>query len=306
MFLLHISNAQLLNNSGKKLLLQYEEQLRPFAERMIADSEGVNRYRADSFFVRGLVNALKVPYSFYYNFDSIKTISKIYAPDSTFKMFTWQIENNYGEARQKGAIQMNTKDGSLKLIPLYDNADDSENQFDSIRNNNRWIGAIYYKIILTTYKEKKFYTLLGFDEHSNLSNRKWIEVLTFDETGNPQFGGRKFQYPNDEIKPKQPVYRFCIEYKKDAKARVNYDEEMGMIVFDHLMSESKEPERRHTLVPDGDFEGFKWTDDHWTYVSKVFDYKVDMRGVDPMLGNAPIPMPIKDVNPDTKKKKRKD
>lgn len=306
---LQFSNAQHLAENNKKALQQYEEKFRLYAEKMVSDSEAVNRYRADSFFTRALVAALKTPYSFYYNFDSIKTISKQYAPDSSFKIFTWQIENNYGEAHQKGAIQMNTADGSLKLFPLYDNADDSENPYDSVRNNKRWIGAIYYKIVLTTYKDKKFYTLLGFDENTALSNRKWVEILTFDAAGNPQFGGRKFQYPNDEIKPKQPVYRFCLEYKKDAKTRLNYDEELGMIIFDHLISESKNPASKHTLVPDGDYEGFKWVDDHWVYVAKIFDYKVDMTGVDPMLGNAPVPMPIKDQpapkEEKTEKKKKK-
>ncbi|MBX2931104.1 MAG: hypothetical protein KF781_04030 [Chitinophagaceae bacterium] len=296
--------AQHLTNQHKSQLFTIENDIRPYAEKMIMEEDVVDRYRADSFFTKGLVKALKIPYSFYYNFDSINTISKLYAPDSSFKIFTWQLEKDYSSVRQKGAIQINTADGSLKLFPLFDASDDTENPVDSIRTAQRWIGALYYKIILTTYNNKKYYTLIGLDENNEKSNKKWIDVLTFDKSGNPLFGGRYFQYPNDEIKPQQPAYRFCIEYKKDARARVTYDEEMGIIVFDHLISEDNNPSQRQTLIPDGDFEGFRWVDAHWVYVNSLFDYKVDMTGVDPILGNPPVPKPITETKPSKKKQKK--
>lgn len=318
LLLQHFAFAQKLTTANKQQLQQSEISILQYAKDFVMAEEAVDRYRADSFFTRGFVKALKTPFSFYYNFDSIKTISKLYAPDSSFKIFTWQLSKDLSSVHQKGAIQMNTADGSLKLIPLFDNSDNSDRPTDSIRNNQRWIGALYYKIIMKTYNNKKYYTLLGFDENNERTNRKWIEVLSFDDNGNVSFGGRFFQYPNDDIKPKQPAYRFCLEYKKDAKARLTYDEEMDVIVFDHLISEEKDPTQRHTLIPDGDFEGFRWENGRWAYVAKLFDYQVDMRGIDPMLGNAPVPMPIKDVKPkkfkdndnpyrvDDKKKKKED
>lgn len=290
----NISIAQKITIVQKQELQKIENEIKNNANEMVAAEEAIDRYRADSLFTRGLVRALRTPNSFYYSFDSINTISKVYAPDSSFKIFTWQLMKDFTSIRQKGAIQMRTSDGSLKLIPLLDNSDVSENLYDSVRNNQRWIGAIYYKIILKTFNNKNYYTLLGFDDNNEKSSKKWIEVLTFDKDGTPQFGGRYFQYPNDELKPRQPAFRFAIEYKKDARARMNYDAEMDIIVFDHLMSEEKDASRRHTLIPDGDFEGFRWIDGRWNYVSKLFDYRIDMKGVDPLLGNAPMPMPLKD------------
>jgi hypothetical protein len=290
------STAQKLTTLQLMQLKQLEQEIKKSSVDIIEADEAIDRYRADSFFTRGLVKALKTPYSFYYNFDSIKTISKIYAPDSSFKIFTWQLIKDFTSVRQKGAIQMRTEDGSLKLIPLIDNSDNSNNPFDSVRSNQRWIGAIYYKIILTKYNTKSIYTLLGYDENDEKTNRKWMEVLTFDQDGVPQFGGRYFQYPNDDIKPKQPAFRFCLEYKKEAKARLNFDTSFNMIVFDHLTSEEKNPAIKQTLIPDGDFEGFKWIESRWVYVPKLFDYKVDIQGVDPTLGNAPTPTPLKDNN----------
>ena len=45
---------------------------------------------------------------------------------------------------------------------------------------------------------------------------------------------------------------------------------MHMIVYDHLISETDEPEKKDTFLPDGDFEGFKWKDGKWNYVTKIF------------------------------------
>jgi len=225
-----------------------------------------DRLRADSFFTRQLVQALRTPYSFHYGFDSLKTISRLYAPDSSFRIITWQLMKDFSYYRYKGAIQMNTKDGSLKLIPLYDGADFTENPYDSIRTNQNWIGAVYYNIIQKEYNNKKYYTLLGYDENDARSTKKWIEVLHFDLEGKPLFGGKFFNYPNDINKPKQPVSRFCLEFKKQANAKLNYDAKLDRIVFVKLMSESNEPNKKHTLVPYGTVEGFKWEYGRWVYI----------------------------------------
>jgi hypothetical protein len=68
---------------------------------------------------------------------------------------------------------------------------------------------------------------------------------------------------------------------------MNYDPELDLIVFDHLVSESKDPSKKFTLIPDGDQEGFRWKDGKWIYVEKLFDYKLTD-------GHAPREVPIKD------------
>jgi len=97
--------------------MRMEENIRNYADGILNASEMVDRFRSDSLFTRGLVQALKVPYSFSYGFDSLTTISRLYAPDSSFRIFTWQVMKDFSAYRQKGAIQMKTADGSLKLIP---------------------------------------------------------------------------------------------------------------------------------------------------------------------------------------------
>lgn len=264
------AKSQTITQSNLKRLQHIEDSINPFANDIVTAEEWIDRFRADSFFTRGFVRALVMPNSFYYNFDSLQ-ISKVVAPDSSFKIFTWQVMKDFSYYRQRGAIQMRTSDGSLKLFPLFDFSEFAVNPTDSVRDARHWIGAIYYKIILKTFNNKKYYTLIGSDENDARSNKKWIEVLTFDAAGNPQFGGKFFSYPiNDETKPKQPAYRFCLEYKKDGGVRMNYDEKYDAIIFDHLIAEDANAKNKYNLIPYGDYEGFRWINGGWKFVSNPF------------------------------------
>ncbi len=264
------AKSQTITQTNLKRLQHIEDSIKPFANDIVNAEEWIDRFRADSFFTRGFVRALVIPNSFYYNFDSLQ-ISKVIAPDSSFKIFTWQVMKDFSYYRQRGAIQMHTDDGSLKLFPLFDYSEFAVNPTDSVRDAHHWIGAIYYKIILKTFNNKKYYTLIGSDENDARSNKKWIEVLTFDAAGNPQFGGKFFSYPiTDETKPKQPAYRFCLEYKRDGGVRMNYDERYDAIIFDHLTAEGDDAKNKYSLIPYGDYEGFRWINGVWKFLSNPF------------------------------------
>ncbi len=253
---------------------QREDSMKTYAFDIVNAGSASGRFRADSQFIRSLVRALKLSYSFYYPFDSLQTISRLYAPDSSFRILTWQFKKDDFLYLQEGAIQINQPDGSLKLLPLFDASMFTAKPLDSVRTRRNWIGAIYYKIILKTYAGKKYYTLLGFDDYSQTSNKKWMEVLTFSPEGEPLFGGPYFSFLEDSIR-KPTQYRFNIEYKKEAGTRFNYDPQMDMVVFDHLIPEGDQPQKKDTYIPDGDFEAFQWKNGHWVHVQKeLFSFKL--------------------------------
>jgi len=280
--------GQNFSSSQKKEFEKREDSIKTVAYNIVFAEETEDRLRADSFFVRMLVRSLKIKNSFYYPFDSLQTISRLYAPDSAFRIFTWQLKKDPYTYFQHGAIQMRTDDGSLKIIPLHDGSQFSSNPLDSVRTPNNWIGAIYYRIILKTFNGKKYYTLLGFDDYSISSTKKWMEVLTFNNMGNPVFGGPYISFKEDSVrKPTQS--RFNIEFKKEAGTSFNYNPEMDMIVYDDLISESEEPNKKDTYVPDGDFQGFKWKDGQWVHVEKVFNFKLKD-------GDYPKDNPLRDEN----------
>jgi hypothetical protein len=280
------ASAQKINPADLNTLKRKEDSLKTLAKAVIVDSLTAGRMRSDSLFVRTLVRTLQVKNSFYYPFDSVLGISKIYAPDSAFRIFSWSISYDDYYARQRAAIQLKTADGSLQLIPLRDYSEFTDKAVDSIRTKNNWIGAVYYNIIKTEYKGKPYYTLFGFDDYSVRSNKKWLEVLQFDEKRQPVFGA-DFSFAADSVK--RPVQkRFYIEYKKEASTFVNWDPDLNLIIVDHLISETDEPDKPYTFVPDGDSEGFAWKGGKWMHIDKVFDYKLQD-------GQAPLPDPVRDA-----------
>ena len=122
------------------------------------------------------------------------------------------------------------------------------------------------------------------------SNRKIIEVLSFNN-GVPTFGGRYFSFDQDTVK-KPGASRYIMEYKKDAGPRLTYDNDLQMIVFEHMESETNEPNKKWTYVPDGDYEGFKWVSGKWMHVEKLFNQIT-------AEGKEPVPAPVKDAEGNT-------
>jgi hypothetical protein len=285
--------AQKITQADRRELRHKEDTLKKLAEYLTVDSLTAGRMRNDSSFIRTLVRSLQVKNSFYYPFDSVQGISKLYAPDSSFRIFTWLLNFDGYYTRQRGAIQIHTDDGSLKLFPLRDVSEFTSYPNDSVRTKDNWIGAVYYNIIKNEYHGKNYYTLFGLDDNGIRTKKKWIDVLSFDERGQPLFGTAPFVFDQDSVK-RQPQRRFCIEYKKEATALVNWIDEQGMILVDHLISETDEPDLPYTYVPDGDSEGFKWENGKWVHIDKVFNYKVDMKGADMYLGKPPVGDPILD------------
>jgi hypothetical protein len=287
--------SQKITGADLKKLRAKEDTLKNYALYLNTDSLTEDRMVSDSIFTRTLVRALQIKNSFYYPFDSVMGVSKLYAPDTSFRIITWQIVYDDYYSRQKGAIQLRTADGSMKLFPLRDVSEFTTQPEDSVRTRMNWIGAVYYNITKTQFKNKNFYTLFGFDNNSAQSSIKWMEVLSFNEKNEPVFGGPYFSYEKDSI-PKKPKYRFGIEYKKDTRVLVNYIPELDMILVDHLISETDQPELAWTYVPDGDQEGFKWENGKWMHIDKVFTFKLKD-------GQAPVGDPLLDPNGNRDEKK---
>ena len=278
--------SQYLSSSEKKFLQKKEDSLKKVAIQILKGRNAQDRFSADSQFTKIFVRALQTKNSFYYPFDSLTTIAKVTPKDSVFKIFTWQLVINGDMVRQHGAIQMRSTDGSLQLFPLIDKTDLINNINDTITSNFAWVGALYYKVIEEKAFGKTFYTLLGFDDNNLSSDRKIIEVLTF-KNGKPVFGGPFFSFRDNSLH-KKSMARYIMEYKKNASPHLNYDNEMGLIMLEHLISETGEPQKKYTYIPDGDYEGLKWQDGKWVYIEKVFNQ------ITPE-GQVPLPAPVRDA-----------
>jgi hypothetical protein len=94
---------------------------------------------------------------------------------------------------------------------------------------DNWYGALYYKLIRTKYKRKTYYTLLGWNGNTALSNQKIIDVLQVSKDGKISFGAPIFE----DVKGHK--HRIILEYAEQAAVSLRYLENDAVIVFDHLV-----------------------------------------------------------------------
>ena len=241
-----------------------EDTLATLARGILVSEIAENRLYACHQFIPTLVRALKINHSFEYKFPRLENISIQYPTDSSFRIFTWQLLVSFGEYRYFGAIQFNQ--ASLKLIPLVDRSDMMADATTLSTPADKWYGVVYYAIKPITLSNKdKAYVLFGYDGFSANEHRKIIDVLTFKE-GQAVFGLPIFRLDKGNNKS-----RVIYQYGADAGIRVNYDENEGMIVCDHLMpNPGASVENARILVPDGSYEGFKFEKGFWKYIPEVF------------------------------------
>ncbi len=269
-----------LSATGREKLMQEQDSLQKMSFDMINASMSQDRQKANDQFIPALVEALKIKYSYDFPFDSLKQVSILYDKDSTFRIFTWAISQSDIHYRFYGALQMNTRDGKLRLFPFFDNTMYIHNQ-DTITDNKSWLGALYYNMVETKEKGQDLYTLMGWCGFSFRTNKKVLDVLTFKD-GHPVFGAPVFNFENDSV-DRRIENRFFLEYRRDGNAGMNYNPNLNMIIYDHLTSLKKDTADKATLVPDGTYEGFKWEKGYWMHVPKVFH---------DTLAKPPIPNPL--------------
>jgi len=277
-----LSKAQPLDKKISEEIKIIEDTLGALGFLMVNDSLPEHRFAACKKFIPNLVNALKHKNSFKYSFDRLHTISVLYPPDSTFRIFTWQLFVDNNTYHQYGAIQMNSSE--LKLFRLLDRPSNPVNIENIQLNPDQWLGAVYYNIHQFKTPEGNQYLLFGFDGNSFFTKRKLIDVLKFDQN-RPVFGSPVF-VKQAENQPTTTQSRLVLNYSAESTIKLNYDEHLEMIIFDHLIEQpSPFPGEEFTWIPDGSYEGYKLENGQWVHTVKVFDHKYE-------VNEFPVPEPV--------------
>lgn len=260
------SLAQYKENGPAKQLRVYQDSLMHLGKIFINNENDLERKNANYLFIKTLVGALKVPNSFLFPFDSVKTISITNSPDNRFRIFSWHITNDDGSYRFYGAIQINTG-GNLQLYPLEDYSPLLKNPEDSVTDNRKWFGAQYYTII-PVYTPTTYYVLLGWKGNTAVSTKKVIDVLSFKDN-KPILGMPVF---DEKGKIKK---RVVFEYTRQASMLLRYVPEQHLIVFDNLSPPNKKlKDKPDTYGPDLTYNGYRLKNGRWELVENL-----DMRNV---------------------------
>lgn len=278
--LLLVFPLSLLRAQNAPSIAELEQKAQQSAQAMLHGKALEERQKMEAELKVSLEAIFRQPNAFAHEFAELKAVSVLASPDNAFKIFTWQFFINDSDYRYGGYVF--TPNG--KFFPLTDGSADMFKPETFAVGADRWYGALYYKIVPFETDGQKSYALLGFDAHSFYSRRKVFDVLTFSMNGKPLFGAPVIE-ARDALSRPVLVKRFLMEYSAEVSVRLNWDETLGLIVFDHLIQAGMTDEGPLN-VPDGSYCGFKLHNGRWTYVEKIFDDA-------PILedGQAPVPTP---------------
>lgn len=207
------SFSQVRNN-----IEQMEDSLKFLSQKMQKAENDSVRFVYNNLFHETLYQTLLLTGSIDYPFDSIKTLAKLTSPDKKFRIYNWNLPKGDGTNIYYGFIQLHLKGNLDAVYDLNDCSDSIPQPEITLLDNHSWFGSLYYEIILTTFNNQKFYTLLGWDGLNNQLTQKVIDVLYFDNSNHPHFGAKIFKnYGNDQI------CRVLFKYSSSASMLLTYD-----------------------------------------------------------------------------------
>ncbi len=199
-------------------------------------------------------NVLPEKEAFLYPFDALRYAGKLYPPDSTFCIINWNLALTDGTYRYYGFICQ--KNGTV--TELQDHSSEIGHPQDTLLTPAGWYGALYYKILKNKWRNHTWYTLLGIDLHNALTTRKIIDVLSFGKHGGIRFGAPIFEM-GDTL-----LTRVIFEFNAQVAMLLHYDEEMEMIVFDHLSPARPDYQGLYQFYgPDSSYDGFFFFKGRW-------------------------------------------
>lgn len=276
------NSSPLLSASMIEKLSKAEDTLSYLAFSIVNDSLAEERFYATKEMILTLVRTLKIKNSFYFKFPNLKSVSIQYPPDSSFRMFTWQLEVSKSEHRYYGAIQL--KADSLILYPLIDRSFNITNPEKMILSADNWMGCLVYGIQQMGQGEEATYLAFGYDAYDGKTRKKWIEPIKFIHN-KPVFGAPLF--PRGIVDSTFIPLRFILSYAAETTIKLNYDSQLDLIVFDHLAPLAIKPGQPEVMVSDGSYEAFKIHSDKLEYIEMLPVTTTDEEVLrpKPILGN---------------------
>ena len=266
-------------------ILEMESKLTVLGKAILQDTLLINRQNANLEFCEIFEKLLDHPDIYTYSFDSLITVSKLISPDESFRVFTWQLFEADDIYTYIGYILHN--DGSW--TSLKDASSDYFTPEFEVGDKDHWYGALYYKMVpFQSAENKTRYLVFGYDGNSLMERRKVIDVLSFDEEGNPTFGEPVFVSSKESVAHPPVMHRILIEYFANAKVSCNFNEIHNQIIYPHLVF-MKTPEGEF-MIPDGSYEGYVYEEGKWRHNVKVFNQVQD---------EPPFPEPV--LNKEDKK-----
>ncbi|MBX3164777.1 MAG: hypothetical protein KF900_09865 [Bacteroidetes bacterium] len=282
-----------------------EQQLMALRQPLFYSRNQAERTEANKEFIEIWETIIENPKVLHYPFDSLKKDVSFLAPkNKNFRLITWDFRKDDGTYLYYGFLLVNNskrvKVGFLKhktieeyeTFQLVDKSDNIKSPENYIGSPQRWFGMLYTQLIDCG----DFYTLIGWDGNTKLSQRKFVDVLYFRSNGTPVFGKDVFKFPKKNPK------RLMFEYSQEVSMSVKYNEKKNQIIYSHLAAREEGAPTEGLFQyygPDGSFDALVLKKDKWVTVEDI-----DARQEKSKNDNATKPDPKKQKAIYDPKKKR--
>lgn len=134
---------------------------------------------------------------------------------------------------------------------------------------DEWYGALYYDIIMTKKRRKRYYTLLGWRGQDAMETQKILEIINISRNDEVTFGSKMI-----EVDPKQkPQHRYIMRYNAEVFATMRHEKRPERILMDHLVPRDENMEGIYQFYgPDLSYDAFTFKKGKW-----ILEKDVDAR-----------------------------
>lgn len=261
-----------LNQLGKEILSR-----KPDSSRLIAQAA----------FKQELHAVLTSHIDTIISLDTLKNLSVKYTQDSSLRIITWIFPYDNEAFTFHGFIHyFNPVKGQWNIVALNDQHKAINDAPQQTLSADKWYGALYYDLI----ENKNVITLLGWNGYHSQKNEKIIEILTFDEQGEPVFG--KEIFPGYHSGYYDHVKRVIFQYANEVTMSLRYSNILheveqkdelnpyrinrvkkrdNMIIFNKLepIQPMFEGEYKYYVPLSEQLDGFLYQDEQWIFREKV-------------------------------------
>lgn len=204
------------------------------------------------------------PVHFATDLDSLPFLGQLRSSDGRLFLTCWNLVLEDDTYRYHCiAFYRERKKDVIRVTVFEHNDTDWQKITRKTVSSQDWYGALYYRIISNKHKKRTTYTLLGWDGHNAMTNRKLVDVLNI-EANRMTLGAPMFS------QDRRPAYRLVYEYANNAVMSLNWDDKEKMIVMDHLAPEDGRLKGQYQFYgPDFSYDGLRFEKGKWVLVEDL-------------------------------------
>jgi hypothetical protein len=252
----------------------YEDSLKRLALSIVEPENDFERLTINHEFLSLLKEVLEMYGSFQFPFDSLATVSRLRAPDGSFRIFTWYVPLQNNRFEYFGFFQSHdTRRNESQLFTLHDRGAEQDDFMNKSLDHDNWYGAYYLELIHKRHRRNDYYILLGWRSDNPLTRKRIIEPIQQLGGGRPSFGQPVFRYQDNRLR------RVIFEYSARVSMSMRYEShpiETGrrmtdMIIFDRMAPTHDYLEGRYQFyVPETNiFDSFVFDEGKWIFTPDI-------------------------------------